>query len=300
MLRTTSVLVIVVLCFLLSGCASGGSGYTPAVIPGISGQWELLASSTTDVGQQTFIEANLQEGQGIAGGMFVPNGQLSAAGNQQIAILTVDSAGNVSFNGGCPGTGVSGLSGTVDQNYNVKINYSENGNNFAATGTLSSDHKTILGTYTSQTGSGCLDSGTLMATAVPKVSGSFVGQLCPPANVTCVYPLDATDNATAAVSQSGASLKANFTLTGTDNTGFSMSGTVTGNAFTLQGAFQGQIITYSGYYELTFDCLTQQIDLPSIYLVNQNSIGVGNPFGQVALLTMPLTQACPGSRVVSR
>ena len=117
--------------------------------------------------------------------------------------------------------------------------------------------------------------------------------MCPPAGSSCQYPEAATDNATAVLSQSGSSLKANFTVTGTDNTGFSFNGPVVGNSFAVIGTFQGQSITYDGYYELTYDCLTQQIDLPSIYLLSQSNISKQNPFGQVALLTSPLTQPCP-------
>ena len=292
LVRSISACLALALCLVVCGCGGGGSSFTPAVIPAISGQWEFLASSTTNVGQQSYVEANLQEGQKIASGVYVPNGQLSATGSQQIAVLTVDSAGNVVFSGGCPGAGLSSLTGTVDANYNVNINYSENGNNFAATGALSSDHKTIMGTYSSQA-SGCVDTGTFIGTALPKLSGLFVGTVCSPLVSSCQYPQQATDDAMASVSQSGSSVKVSFVLTGADNTSFSLSGPITGNAFVLQGTFQGQAVTYYGYYELTYDCLTQLIDLPSLYLVSPANVGVGNQFGQVALLTMPLSQSCP-------
>jgi hypothetical protein len=278
---------------LLTNCGGGGSGYTPAVIPGIAGQWEFLASSTMNVGLQTYIETNLQEGQQLVAGMSVPNGQVSASGSQQIAILTVDSAGNVKFSGSCAGTGLNDVTGTVDSNYDVLLTYNENGNAFNVKATLSSDHKTILGTYTSQSGSGCTDRGTFTGTALAKLGGMYTGVMCPPTSTSCQYPETATDNATTLLSQSGSSLKMSFTVTGTDNTGFSVNGPVVGNSFSVVGTFQGQSITYDGYYELTYDCLTQQIDLPSIYLVSEANINMTNPFGQVALLTFPLRQPCP-------
>ena len=294
-MRRIIVLIVVTLVLPFISCGGGGSGYTPAVVPGIPGQWEFLASSTTSVGLQTYIEANVQEGQQLSGGVQVPNGQLSASGSQQIAILTVDSSGNVRFSGSCAGMGANDLTGSVDSNENVVLSYTENGNIFNVKGTLSSDHKTISGTYSSQTGSGCTDSGTFIGTAVAKLAGMYVGQMCSPVNSSCQYPLQATDNANASLGQSGSSVKVNFTVTGTDNAGFSLSGPVIGNYFLVTGTFQGQSIIYNGYFELTYDCLTQQIDLPSLYLVNSSAISMVNPFGQVALLTVPQTQACPTS-----
>jgi len=189
--------------------------------------------------------------------------------------------------------GANDLTGSVDSNENVVLSYTENGNIFNVKGTLSSDHKTISGTYSSQAGSGCIDSGTFTGTAVTKLAGMYVGQMCSPVNSSCQYPLQATDDASASLSQSGSSLKVNFTVTGTDNAGFSLSGPVIGNSFLVTGTFQGQSITYNGYFELTYDCLTQQVDLPSLYLVSNSTISMVNPFGQVALLTAPQTQACP-------
>jgi len=86
-------------------------------------------------------------------------------------------------------------------------------------------------------------------------------------------------------------------ITGADNTSFSLTGPVTGNKFTVQGTFnvggQAQTVVYNGYYELTYDCITQAIDLPSLYLVDTTQISSGNVYGQVALLAVALNQVCP-------
>jgi hypothetical protein len=300
-MRAISMVFPALVLLLLTGCG-GGSAYTPTVIPGMAGQWEFLATSTQAPGIQTGVEVNLQQGQALQNGVYQPTAQLSAAGSQQIAILSVDQTGfnqvpNIVFGGNCSGSGSDSLNGTVDATNNVTLSYSENGNSFSATGTLGSDHKSILGTYTSQSGSGCIDSGTFAGTAVAKLSGMYQGQLCPPGAGGCQYPQGAADNATAALSQSGSTVSINMVVTGVDNTSFSLSGPVTGNAFLVQGTFnvggQAQTITYNGYFELTYDCLTQLIDLPSVYLVDPTYIGAGNPYGQVALLTAPLNQVCP-------
>jgi hypothetical protein len=300
-MRTLRILFAAALGIVMSGCG-GGKGYQPTLYPSMAGQWEFVATSTQTPGIQTNIETNVQQPQNLVNGVYQPTNLVSAAGSQQISFLGVEATGlnqvpNITFNGNCPGPGTNSLNGSVASNYNVTLSYSQNGNAFNATGILSSDHKSILGTYTSQSGSACNDSGTFMGTAVSKLTGMYVGALCPPGSSSCQYPQDAADNATANLSQSGSTLTMNMVVTGVDNTSFSLSGPVTGNAFAVQGTFnvggQAQTVSYNGYYELTYDCLNQLIDLPSIYLVSASQIGAGNPFGQVALLTVPLNQACP-------
>lgn len=285
----------------MSSCG-GGRGYQPTLYPAMAGQWEFVATSTQTPGIQTNVEANIQQPQNLINGVYQPANTLSAAGNQQIAFLGVAAAAlnqvpNITFNGNCPGPGSNSLSGNVDADYNVSLTYSQNGNVFSATGVLSSDHKSILGTYTSQSGSPCSDSGTFVGTSVAKLGGMYAGALCPPGVAACQFPRDAADNATASLSQSGSTLTMNLVVTGVDNTSFSLSGPVTGNAFAVQGTFnlggQAQTVAYDGYYELTYDCLTQALDLPSLYLVNTGQISSGNLYGQVALLTAPLNQSCP-------
>lgn len=301
-MRTRCILSAVLASIALSGCG-GGHGYQPTLYPSMAGQWEFVATSTQTPGIQTNVETNVQQPQILVNGVYQPTNLLSAAGNQQITVLGVEQTGlnqppNITFDGNCPGAGSDNLNGTIDTDYNVKLSYSQNGNAFSATGTLSSDHKSILGNYSAQSSSGCADSGIFTGTAVAKLGGMYVGALCSPGATSCQFPQGAQDNATATLSQSGSALTVNLVVTGADNASFSLTGPVTGNAFSVQGTFnvggQAQTVAYEGYYELTYDCLTQLIDLPSLYLVNAAAIGAGNPFGQVALLTVPLSQTCPG------
>jgi hypothetical protein len=96
--------------------------------------------------------------------------------------------------------------------------------------------------------------------------------MCPPASVSCQPPTDFTDNATATVSENSSRVLAlSLALTGTDNASFTLTGPVTGNAFTLQGTFQGQTLTYYGYSEAFFDA-TNQTRVPSLYLVNATNV----------------------------
>jgi hypothetical protein len=48
-------------------------------------------------------------------------------------------------------------------------------------------------------------------------------------------------------------------------TSFTLTGPVTGNAFFVQGTFEEQAVSYNGYYELTYDSLTNANDIPSLY-----------------------------------
>ncbi len=295
---------LLLIVFVIIGMAScgGGKGYQPTLYPSMAGQWEFVTTSTQTPGIQTNIEANVQQPQNLVNGVYQPTNLLSAAGNQQIAFLGVvptalNQVPNLTFDGNCPGTGADSLSGTVDANYNVSLTYSQNGNLFTATGSLSSDHKSILGTYASQSGSPCNDSGTFTGTSVAKLGGIYTGALCSPSVSSCQFPQGAADNATATLSQSGSTLTMNMVVTGVDNTSFSLTGPVTGNKFTVQGTFnvggQAQTVVYDGYYLPTYDCITQAIDLPSLYLVDTTQISSGNLYGQVALLAVPLNQVCP-------
>lgn len=300
-MKTFRLLFITFVAVCMSSCG-GGRGYQPTLYPSMAGQWEFVAISTQTPGIHTNVETNIQQPQTLVNGVYQPTNTLSAAGNQQItflgvAVTAVNQVPNITFNGNCPGSGANSLGGTVDANYNVSLSFTQNGNAFNATGALSSDHKSILGTYTSQSGSACNDSGTFVGTSVSKLGGMFTGALCPPGVVSCQFPQDAADNATATLSQSGSTLTMNLVVTGVDNTSFSLTGPVTGNAFSVQGTFnvggQAQTVAYDGYFELTYDCLTQALDLPSLYLVNTSQVSSGNPYGQVALLTVPLNQSCP-------
>jgi hypothetical protein len=57
-------------------------------------------------------------------------------------------------------------------------------------------------------------------------------------------------------------------LSGVDNTSFTLTGPVTGNAFFVLGTFEGQTLAYYGYYELTYDSLDNAFDIQTLYLVN--------------------------------
>jgi len=145
------------------------------------------------------------------------------------------------------------------------------GSVFNVTATLSGDGKSILnGTYTPQAGNACSDpGGTITGTQVAKLSGTYAGQMCPLASATCSNPQqDFTDTVTATVAEKSVNtLTLSLALQGTDNTTFTMTGSATGNAFSVTGTFQGQTITYLGYYEQIYDS-TLQINIPSVYLVN--------------------------------
>jgi hypothetical protein len=294
MKRAIPLLVLVALSLALLSC-SGGKITTPALIPNIAGAWEFLAtpnpnpnncgSSGTDP-CQTGIEVALQEGQTPINGFPQPNGSLSA-GSTQIAFVTIDgTTGNASsFGGSCPPTStpINSLTGSVSAfGGPFNFTYTENGNAFTVTGMLSGDGKTLLNaTYTAQSGSSCNQSGSISGTVVSKLSGMYTGQLTLPDN--------SNDTATATLSESSSSvLTLNLVMSGQDNTTFTLTGPVTGNAFSVQGTFQGQAVTYNGYSELTFDTLTQAFDIPSLYLVNATNAAQPDFAG---LLTVPQNPA---------
>jgi hypothetical protein len=267
-MRVFLIFSLVALGVVLVSC-SGRSSVPPALMPNISGSWEFIATSTTNPGYSTGIELQLNEGQVLVDGAYVANGQISSSG-PQINFVGLTPTGGIVFGGNCvpasDNTGdsftgsISGFAGSMN------FTYTENGNVFNVTATLDASGQSIdSGTYTAQMGSGCSDSGTIAGKIVPKLSGSYTGEL--------VLPDGTSDTVSATVSENtSAVLTANLVVTGPDNTAFSLSGPVTGNYFSATGTFsvggQAQSATYDGYYELTYDALTEVNDIPSLYIVN--------------------------------
>jgi len=263
-------------------------------MPNVAGQWEFILASSSQPGAQTGLEVSLQEGTMLdtsGQGSYVYTGQISAAGTQiSFVSLTagakLTSPPNVAFGGSCPpaatNTGdslsgsISGLGGSMN------FTYTENGNVFTVNAVLDASGKSIdSGTYSSQTGSACPESGTIVSgQIVPKLSGTYTGELCEPLDSSCT---SSKDNATVTLSQSGTTLTVNMVLSGTDNTAFTLTGPVAGNAFFVQGTFAGEEVAYDGYFELTYDSSDGFYDTQTIYLAN-----TANPSQKAGLLTVPL------------
>ncbi len=275
----------------LLGCGgNGASKFAPQPLPNIAGAWEITAVPNVNNGTSTGIEVALKEGQvfsNSAGG-YVPNGQVSASGTQ-ISFVGINTAGFVlTGTANCPvpgpdtnGNNLAGSLSGIGGPFN--FSYTENGNDFNVTATLSSDGTNFLGTYASQPGSNCTDSGTITGVIVPKLSGTYLGQLCQPLDGPCQAPTK--DSATVTLSQSGTTLTVSMVLTGADNTTFTVSGPVAGNAFSVQGTFQGQAVAYFGYYQALFDSTDGLFDIRNIYLVNTAA-----PSQLAGQLTIPITQ----------
>ncbi len=296
---------LVALAIALVSC-SGGSSIPAQPIPGVSGSWEFIAVSTANPGYSTGIEVALKEGQVFVNGNYAENGQISASG-QEISFVGFtagtgpNSPPNVFFGGNCtsatadPGNSLSGSISGVGGSMN--FTYTENGNVFNVTAILDASGQSFdSGTYTEQaapagqsngacngSSNSVIDAGSFSGKIVSKLSGTYTGQVCEPLDTACTNPQDA---ATATLSQSGTTLTVNLLLTGADNTSFTLTGPVTGNAFFVQGTFEGQAVSYNGYYELTYDSLTNANDLPSLYVENA-ACSAANPQSCGNLLTVP-------------
>ena len=260
----------IVLPLLLAAMAAGllacvsGAAVPHGLLPNISGSWEIIATSDSDPIHETGIEVALQAGQSLVNGVEQPNGQVSATGSTQIAIVTINGAtGEITFGGNCPlaGDGTYSLAGSfATLGGPINFTYVENGNAFDVTATLSTDGKSLIGTYSSEAGSNCSASGGITGAVVPKLSGTYVGQL--------MLPDGTSDIVTATLSENSSStLSVNLVAAAPDNTTFTLTGPVTGNAFAAQGIFQGHQVAYDGYLEQVLDPVTQLM-VPAIYLVN--------------------------------
>jgi len=272
-LKYVSLLSVLVLSAILASCAGGQSPLTvqqPGVVQSVAGPWEFVATSND--GAVTGIEVALVEGTAIVGGMQQPDGLISAD-NAQIALVSLSpkTLDLTAFGGSCgPVTSANSLGpGTVNgPGEPVSFTLAENGNVFTVTGTLSSDGASLLnGSYTAQSSNACTDpGGTITGKMVPKISGTYAGQVCPPLESPCANSAAFTDtvNGTASENSSGV-LSLNLTITGTDNATLTLSGPVTGNAFFAQGTFNGQLVSYRGYSELVSN---GQGNVHSLYLMD--------------------------------
>jgi hypothetical protein len=269
-------MAVLALCGVLLCCGGNGSSIVPQPLPKISGPWEFIAVSND--GSWTAIDVALQEGATLVNGAPTPNGQISAS-SQQIAFLSVSevsqSINATGFGGNCLPANLSnslGPGSIMTQGGTLTFTLTENGNVFNVTGNMSGDDTQFLsGTYTPQTGNTCTDpGGTITGQTIAKLGQTFTGTMCPLPGTSCTSKSEFTDTVTSATLSESSSGTATLTfiLTGTDNTTFTMTGPVTANAFSVTGTFQGQPITFYGYYE--------QVGRPGstvgeLYLVNAAS-----------------------------
>ena len=271
---------------VLMSCGGNNASIPGQPIRNITGAWEFIAvSNNTDASGHNYVtglEVALAEGKVLVNGLPQPNGQITATSNQ-IAFVS-QSASSLSitgFGGACqPVTTTNGLSGTANALEGpIQFSFTENGNVFNVTATLSSDGKSVLnGTYTAQNGNACTadTGGTITGLAVAKLTGVYSGKMCPLSS-SCSSSSQFTDTVNAAASETSSGvLTLNLTLTGTDNTSLTLTGPVTGNAFLVQGTVQGQTVVYYGYYEVLKGT-------PSLYLVNATNTASPDYVGTLAI-----------------
>jgi hypothetical protein len=268
-------------------CAGNSKSIPTPPVPNVAGPWEFIAMSQTGglTGSVTGIEVALSEGQVLVNGVNQPNGQITANGNQISFVSLNQSTLNISeFGGPCEPTGVSGLTGTITAaDSPVQFSFTENGNVFKVTGTLSGDGKSLLnGTYTADNTNGpnvCTadTGGTITGTMVGKISGNFTGQMCQLSEQSASPCRTTADNVTATASENSSNnLTLNLTLAGGDNETLTLAGPVTANSFAVTGTVSGQMVQYFGYYETINS-------VPSIYLVNATNPASPNYVGTLTL-----------------
>lgn len=267
----TAAVIALLVCASVLSCGGNSRSISAPPIPGIAGPWEFIAVSN-DNSYITGIEVALKEGQVLVNGVAQPNGQISA-NSTQIAFVSLDNVSQTlnatGFGGPCGTSTLANNSlgpGTVSAPAgSMTFSFTENGVVFNVTGTLSGDGQSFLnGSYT-QSGTACADSGgTITGAVVPKLTGMYAGQVCQPSSSTCT---NTPDTATATLSESSSgTLTLTLAFTGGPDSGanLTLTGPVTGNAFSVSGTFQGQLVTYYGYYELVKN-------VASVYLVNATS-----------------------------
>jgi len=257
-------------------------------IPNIAGPWQFITVSND--GTVTAINVALKEGQVLVGQLQQPDGQISASSTQITFVnLNPANAQATGFGGGCQAAPVpaNGLGPGSMTAFSAPINFTftENGNVFSATATLAGDGQSILqGTYSPQNGNVCTDpGGTITGNVLSALTGIFSGKMCPLSATAGSCQMSDTANATLSENSSGTlTLELSFTAGPDAGTNFTMTGPVTGNAFLVQGTFQGNLISYYGYSE-------QLSAASSLYFVNAADPCIGNPIvtcSEIGLLTI--------------
>lgn len=284
--RVVLPIALLVLCGVFLSCGGSNSSIPAQTIPNIAGAWEFIARSN-NTGALTAIDVALQEGSTLSNGSPVPSGQISASSAQItfVSVAIVSQNINASgFGGGCQPITLSnnlGPGAVTAPSAPVSFTFTENGNVFNVSGTLSGDNQSVLnGTYTAQSGNTCSDTGgTITGNVVSKLTGTYNGKMCPLPGTLCASQQDFSDTVTSATLTENSSGSATLTLslTGTDNATFTMTGPVTGNAFSVTGTFQGEPVEFFGYYEQVSHSGNT---VATLYLVNAS-----NPSVPIAILS---------------
>ena len=294
--RIVASIALLALCGIAISCGSSKSPITTTPIPNIGGAWEFVAVSQN--GSITGIEVALQEGQTLVNGINQPDGLITAA-SSQIAFVDLDTVSQnlnaTGFGGLCAPTATPtnslGPSTVNAVNGPMNFTFMENGVAFSVTGTLSGDGLSLLdGTYAPQVANSCANvggavtdpGGTITGAVVPKLFGTYIGQMCP-LSISTTAPYSASnpspplndcsltpnDSVSAVLSESSSgTLTISMTLTGYNGTNLTLSGPVTGNAFSVSGIFGpgplgAEQIRFSGYYEVT-----GKSTVATLYLLN--------------------------------
>lgn len=232
-LRTLALTVLLV----LTVACSGSNKLTS---PPVSGAYEFVVTSNV-TGGVTLVEANLT----------ASGNQTSASGPTQAQVLTFEKK-TWYVNGICPGStpGQNAVSADTAGN-DIALTFNEGGNIFGGTGVLTGTE--ITANY-SVSGSTCpdlvgvigyppgFDSGGIVGNQVPKLTGTFVGQLNLP---------NGLDNAAfTLVENSDQTLNVTANLTGTvDNGTFTLTGSAIGNIMLVSGSVSGQTLSLFGYFD---------------------------------------------------
>jgi hypothetical protein len=285
-LNIVAAIALLAICGALLSCSSSSSNQssqTSQLPPNISGAWEFVAVSND--GSITGVEVALTEGQELDNGIEVPSGQISA-NSTQIAFVSLNTVSQnlniTSFGGSCNATPTSGNSlgpGSVTAlSEPISFTFTANGSVFNVSAMLDGTGQNVVnGTYTPQTGNACSDpGGTITGTEVAKISGTFAGKMCPLADAPsdCESSQDLTDAVTATISESNSgtmTMSLIFTAGPDSGANATLTGPVTGDAFTVQGTYQGQSLVYYGYYE---QITKSGSNVPSLYLVNSTDTTV--------------------------
>jgi hypothetical protein len=94
---------------------------------------------------------------------------------------------------------------------------------------------------------------------------------------------------TATVGAKSGTLTLSLALSGVNNATFSLTGPEIGNSFSAQGTFQGQGVTYFGYFEQTID-VSAGGEVQSVYLVNADDDCLTNSNTTSTVLQALMTQ----------
>lgn len=218
-MKNLCAILVTLLLLVAVGCGgnTSASNSTASTSASVQGSWEFTFTSTALPNSENFLDANLSQ-----------NGNTISAANSQLVLFSVFNSA-VQVGGNC-GSNLS-VGGSLSGN-SIQGTFTEGNTNFGFNGTLSSDGKTITGTYIG-TSASCSDNGNFTAHRTSPLNLTASGTLLFEDSTTNGISVNMTEDSSEHVTISG-------NVSGPDVGTINLTGVAVGNVGIVNGTVGGQ------------------------------------------------------------